>query len=280
MASNTIEGRAKKHDGTAIDYVSIFNWIDGTCIAQVKPDASGAWSYPYTEDVKVGITYVANGCEPITHGAYDFLMAVDDTVLSGFLMALFRSYTWGDSADQSMPQYDKDNTSHPDWEKNFSKVLDIGLFDYRAGLSSGNVPKQSKVIEGFDLSWQLEIYFKPAIGNNNLLTLELMNDAGGVLFAIKVSPAAYDTQLEYGNNLNNLQKFNKPASATTSGLLKFTESSVSFTNYIGDGSASFNHAFDLTDATKVRVGGQVSQHFNNQPSNSTAYILLLPKTIT
>lgn len=72
MADNQIMGRAKKYNGTAIDYVSIFNWIDGKCIAQVVPNESGEWVYSYSHDLKVGLTYVANGCEPITHGAYDF----------------------------------------------------------------------------------------------------------------------------------------------------------------------------------------------------------------
>lgn len=65
-----LEGRAKKFDGSAIDYVSIFNWSDGKCIAQVNPDTSGNWYYYYHADSQVGITYVADGCEPITHGAY------------------------------------------------------------------------------------------------------------------------------------------------------------------------------------------------------------------
>ncbi len=65
-----ISGNAKKFDGTAIDYVSIFNWSDGKCIAQVIPDALGNWSYSYIKTLKIGVTYVANGCEPITHGKY------------------------------------------------------------------------------------------------------------------------------------------------------------------------------------------------------------------
>lgn len=71
---SAITGRAKKHDGTPIDYVSIFNWDNGTCIAQVTPNAVGDWSYTYTNNLKVGITYVADGCEPITHGAYSFVV--------------------------------------------------------------------------------------------------------------------------------------------------------------------------------------------------------------
>lgn len=66
-----LQGRAKKFDGTAIDYVSIFNWLDGKCIKQVVPNDTGNWSYDYFTNLKIGITYVADGCEPITHGAYD-----------------------------------------------------------------------------------------------------------------------------------------------------------------------------------------------------------------
>lgn len=70
---SVITGRAKKFDGSAIDYVSIFNWTDGKCIAQVIPDASGNWSYIYTRDIDIGLTYVADGCAPVTHGSYNFL---------------------------------------------------------------------------------------------------------------------------------------------------------------------------------------------------------------
>ena len=73
MADNEIQGRAKKFDGAAIDYVSIFNWDNGTCIAQTYPDASGNWKYQYNTNLEVGITYVADGCEPITHGPYSFI---------------------------------------------------------------------------------------------------------------------------------------------------------------------------------------------------------------
>ena len=65
-----ITGKAKRFDGTAIDYVSIFRWDNGRCIAQVKPDTLGNWSFKYADNMEVGITYVANGCEPITHGKY------------------------------------------------------------------------------------------------------------------------------------------------------------------------------------------------------------------
>lgn len=67
-----IDGRAKKYNGGAIDYVMLFNWSTGSIIGTAKPDASGNWKYYYFSNLNCGITYVANGCEPITHGAYQF----------------------------------------------------------------------------------------------------------------------------------------------------------------------------------------------------------------
>ena len=70
--SNKIAGRAKKFDGSGIDYVSIFNWVDGKCISQVVPDAAGNWALDkFIYATNIGVTYVADGCEPITHGPYE-----------------------------------------------------------------------------------------------------------------------------------------------------------------------------------------------------------------
>lgn len=79
-----IEGVAKKFDGTAIDYVSIFNWSDGTCRAQVVPDAAGNWKYYYFGDESVGLTYIADGCEPTTHGSYLLIYdASNELIING-----------------------------------------------------------------------------------------------------------------------------------------------------------------------------------------------------
>lgn len=83
MTDNIITGRAKKFDGAAIDYVSIFNWSDGKCIAQVVPDAAGVWEYEYYGTLKVGFVYVGDGCEPISHGPYDFVATDAPIVVNG-----------------------------------------------------------------------------------------------------------------------------------------------------------------------------------------------------
>lgn len=77
-----IKGKAKKFDGTAVDYVLLFDWVTGNCIGKSVPDVAGNWVYNHTSDLNVGITYVADGCEPITHGAYNFIaVATDDPIL-------------------------------------------------------------------------------------------------------------------------------------------------------------------------------------------------------
>lgn len=68
-----IIGRAKRYDGTSIDYVLLFDWFTGECLGKAVPDAAGNWSYEYYSSLNCGITYVADGCEPITHGAYQFI---------------------------------------------------------------------------------------------------------------------------------------------------------------------------------------------------------------
>lgn len=67
-----IDGKAKKYNGGAIDYVMLFDWLTGNQIGTAKPDAAGNWKYYYFSNLNCGITYVADGCEPITHGAYQF----------------------------------------------------------------------------------------------------------------------------------------------------------------------------------------------------------------
>lgn len=67
-----ITGKAKKYDGTAIDYVQAFGWSGGYCIDVVTTDELGNWSVGIYGLIDVGFTYVANGCEPITHGPYSF----------------------------------------------------------------------------------------------------------------------------------------------------------------------------------------------------------------
>lgn len=67
-----ITGRAKRYDGTPVDYVLLFDWDSGGCIGTEIPDAAGNWVHNYYTDLRCGITYVADGCEPITHGAYEF----------------------------------------------------------------------------------------------------------------------------------------------------------------------------------------------------------------
>lgn len=80
-----ITGRAKKHDGTPVDYVMLFNWNDGSFVGTTNPDNAGNWTYNHQSDLNCGITYVSDGCEPITHGSYQFLADPNDIGKQGEL---------------------------------------------------------------------------------------------------------------------------------------------------------------------------------------------------
>lgn len=70
----TINGRAKRYDGLPIDYVLLFQWKTGKCLGKSIPNAAGNWSFDYDTNLMVGITYISDGCEPITHGAYELVL--------------------------------------------------------------------------------------------------------------------------------------------------------------------------------------------------------------
>lgn len=70
----TINGRAKRYDGLPVDYVLLFQWKTGKCLAKRVPDSAGNWSFDYDTNLIVGITCVSDGCEPITHGAYELVL--------------------------------------------------------------------------------------------------------------------------------------------------------------------------------------------------------------
>lgn len=75
-----IQGKAKRYDGTAVDYVLLFDWVTGNCIGKSVPDAAGNWTYNHATNLNCGITYVADGCAPITHGSYFFESVADTTI--------------------------------------------------------------------------------------------------------------------------------------------------------------------------------------------------------
>lgn len=70
----TINGRAKRYNGKSIDYVLIFRWQDGKCLGKAIPDSAGNWLFDYSENMIIGISYVADRCEPIAHGPYEFVI--------------------------------------------------------------------------------------------------------------------------------------------------------------------------------------------------------------
>lgn len=68
---SVVKGKAKRFNGTPIDYVLLFDWVTGARLGKSVPDSLGNWRFYFQSNLKCGITYVADGCEPISHGAYD-----------------------------------------------------------------------------------------------------------------------------------------------------------------------------------------------------------------
>lgn len=67
-----ISGKAKRFNGEPVDYVMFFDWMTGKCVGTSIPNSFGDWTFKYYSHLNCGITYVADGCEPITHGSYDY----------------------------------------------------------------------------------------------------------------------------------------------------------------------------------------------------------------
>lgn len=73
---SVVKGRAKRYNGTPVDYVLLFDWVTGDRLGKAVPDTLGNWSFYYQSNLKCGITYVADGCEPISHGAYNLIHTI------------------------------------------------------------------------------------------------------------------------------------------------------------------------------------------------------------
>lgn len=65
-----ISGNATTSDGQPVDVVRIFRWPDKELYGAVLPDAAGDWTFEPVQSGEYGITYIAAGCQPVTHGPY------------------------------------------------------------------------------------------------------------------------------------------------------------------------------------------------------------------
>jgi len=65
-----ISGNATTAEGLPVDFVRIFSWPTSELVGVALPNENGDWTHevPLTKDY--GLTYIAAGCQPITHGPY------------------------------------------------------------------------------------------------------------------------------------------------------------------------------------------------------------------
>lgn len=270
-----IQGNAKKYDGSSIDYVLIFDWSTGACLGVSNPDQSGLWNFYYGNDMVVGITYVATGCEPITHGPYEFFATNDGLFPSGFLLLSYSTPT----SDYTQA-FDASATDYKNWEQNFSHVLDIGLLDYSYGSGVQQTPWRQKIINDFQLWWNLRFSSVPSPTSDSYQKsqFEILDTENNVLFAIEhKTDGGYSSGLWYGDNLNTLIKAPQSGLPSTNGILSFTQTLVTFNNVRPSNyNGSFTHGVDLSNAARVRVGGE--SYVSGGTSREGSFILLLPKS--
>ena len=111
-----IAGNAKKYNGAKVDYIMLFDWATGDEITVIPPNEDGSWEYEYFAEMKIGITYVADGCKPISHGAYFFEADISGAFTSGFLLLSYAS-----SGGEYVESYDNgDHGHHNDLVQNYS----------------------------------------------------------------------------------------------------------------------------------------------------------------
>lgn len=65
-----ITGNATTASGEPADFVRVFSWPDMELTSTAVPDTNGDWSAEVTVSGDYGVTYIALGCQPITHGPY------------------------------------------------------------------------------------------------------------------------------------------------------------------------------------------------------------------
>lgn len=272
---SVIEGKAKKYDGTAIDYLLFFDWFTGECLGKSVPDAAGGWQYEYFSDLNIGITYVADGCEPITHGPYVFAYK-QQGITSGYLILKYAH------VERYLARNDVEATSEPTWDEYFSQTVDIGVFDYVHGPTPLLAPLDTVVINQFDIGWQIGLWgWNSAVRDSaHLLEFEILDNESNVLFALRSEKdGEFSAGLWYGNTLDSMgkaaQKGGQPA---TSGVLSFALDRV---NFLNNGADNYNDSFvffvDLSNASKIRLSAS-AEVSGSAPkyTNASAYMRILP----
>lgn len=66
----SLSGNATTAEGVPVDHIRIFIWPEGELVDVIEPDANGDWDFLPAFSQSYGITYIASGCRPVTHGPY------------------------------------------------------------------------------------------------------------------------------------------------------------------------------------------------------------------
>lgn len=69
FSAYSLAGNVLTSAGAAADFVAVFAWPNGARVSVTAPAADGSWGVS-VDPGDYGITYLAAGCQPVTHGPY------------------------------------------------------------------------------------------------------------------------------------------------------------------------------------------------------------------
>lgn len=271
-----VNGNARRYDGDPVSFVVVFEWDTAEPVATIAPDSTGEWSFEPDINGEYGVTYLSTGCKPITHGPYFIEGKYGDFIPSGFLLLAL-----AESGGRYSPELDKSDSNTATWDEYFSHVMDTGLLNYLSSDASDiTIPTETKVIDQFNIDWQMLIYGTNATwgDDTHTWTLEFLNDSGNVMAAIKSEKdGTYRSGLWYGSSLSSLTKAGQYGSyPRTTGYLTFDELGIHYENTRGSNyNKSFHYSVDLSVVTKVRVSGTARSTYSGG-GTAGGYIRIVP----
>ncbi|OLF19757.1 hypothetical protein BSP75_20395 [Aeromonas sp. YN13HZO-058] len=152
------------------------------------------------------------------------------------------------SGSGNIPFYNVESTDGPDWAANFGDTADLGIFRFiygsGAGGDTGVLPTKTITLAPRNYVFRLEILNASWTPDFSDMDLELLDDAGLVLAAIRTrTDGNYRHGLWYGPNLASLTKAPQAGSyPITFGALSFTDSALVFTS---DPDSNRNQSFSF-----------------------------------
>lgn len=264
-----ITGNATRFDnGGPVDYIMIFDWETGSRIGNGSLTSTGEWTFKHNTSIVCGITYVADGLAPVTHGPYSFVETAP-VMKSGYVLISY-----------GVPQKYYDaifdvSIQGPLWDDNFADFAAMNVYDYRV---NANTLVPTTTIEYFNMLQTYKIMSRSWGSGTYQLLLEFLDVNDNIVAVIKAATKdSSSSGLYYSTNGTSFNAgVNSDWASYPEGIISFTDSQLIFTNTHLGGSyvGSFSFAVDVLNIVKIRVSG--SSSISSSGELTGGYVKLLP----